>query len=188
MQELVAILNDILYNMKIYFFALLILFSKNGFSQLDSLEVKQFINSQYPDEQKFISFLKKGQIDSCLSKISTEAILKFGTEKLKTELQKLDSFYKKYGTPKYSSTIGNSVSRPRTNYKVGSFGHDVRGTIEKKCEYYFENKNGQSVYRFTLYYWNYQNFGIIKYFQVFDIEKFDNDPSNILVAPPKTSN
>jgi hypothetical protein len=174
--------------MKIYFFALLILFSKNTFSQLDSVEIKQFISSQYPDEQKFISFLKKGQIDSCLSKISTEAILKFGTEKLKAELQKLDSFYKKYGPPKYSSTIGNSVSRPGTNYRVGSFGHDVRGTIEKRSEYYFENKKGQSVYRFTLYYWNYQNFGIIKYFQVFDIEKFDSDPRNILVAPPKASN
>ena len=156
-----AILNDILHNMKIYFFALLILFSKNVFSQLDSGEVNQFINSQYPDEKKFISFLKKGQIDSCLSKISTQAILKFGAEQLKTELQKLDSFYKKYGTPKYSSTTGNSVSRPGTNYRVGSFGHDVRGTIEKKCEYYFENKNGQSLYRFTLYYWNYQNLALL---------------------------
>ena len=174
--------------MKTYLFVLLILFSKNAFSQLDSVEVNQFINLQYPDELKFISFLKNDQIESCLSKISTEAILKFGTKELKTELQKLDSFYKKYGNPKYSSTIGNSVSRPGTNYRVGSFGHDVRGTIEKKCEYTFENKNGQRIYQFTLYYWNYQNFGIIKYFQVFDIEKFDNDPNNIFVPAPKASN
>ena len=171
--------------MKFYFFALLILFSKNVFSQLDSVEVEKFFSYQYPDEQKFISFLKKGQIDSCLSKISTEVILQFGTEKLKTELQKIGIFFKKYGTPKSSLTLGNSVLRPGMNYRLGVFGHNVRGTIEKKSEYHFENREGQIVYRFNLYYWNYQNFGIIKYFQVFD--KFDNDPSDILVAPPKPS-
>ena len=57
--ELVAILIDTLYNMKIYFFVLLILFSNKVFSQLDSAEVNQFINAQYPNEQKFISFSGK---------------------------------------------------------------------------------------------------------------------------------
>jgi len=169
--------------MKLYFFIIIILFSKVVFSQSDSLEIKKLINIQYPEEQKFISFLKNNQIDSCLSKISNEAIVNFGTKELTLELKKLDSLYHKYGNPKYSYTIGNSASRPGTNYRVGAFGHDVLGTIEKKCEYYFEDKNGKSVYQFTLYYWNNNNFGKIKYFQVFDVKKFNSNPNNILESP-----
>jgi hypothetical protein len=149
--------------MKCYLIFLLTFLSTNIFAQVDSIEASQFTKLQSPSEEKFISFVKANRIDSCLTLISTETIQKFGVEELRNELHKISSFFKLYGKPKCQLDWG------KPSNTVGTFGHDVHGTIEKESSYTFVDKKGKPVYNFNLYYWNSQNFGIIKYFEAYAV-------------------
>jgi hypothetical protein len=76
-------------------------------------------------------------------------------------LQKINSLYKEYDSVRrYSETI---ISQSNG---VGGFGHDVKGTYEMRVGYGFYNSKGEDVYSFNIYYWDYQNFGVIKHFEI----------------------
>jgi hypothetical protein len=62
--------------MKIYSLILLLLISPTLFAQTDISKRAKFFATEKIEEAKFISFVKAGQIDSCLSRISTQQFKK----------------------------------------------------------------------------------------------------------------
>jgi hypothetical protein len=82
----------------------------------------------------------------------------FGRDFLLSELNELSACYQKYSEPEVEYSVGIPMG------DVGTFGHDVNGTIELECSYRFSKKKKQ-VNHFMLYYTNASPKGIIQTFE-----------------------
>ncbi len=146
------------------------------FAQADETAVKDFLKKQSPEEERFISLLKKNKIDSCLLLFSLSLKKQIGTDKLIADLKKINAYYSKYPKPKTTPSLGQASSG------VGAFGHDINGTWEKQSLYQFIDSNGKVIYYFTLYYDDSEPVGIIKNYDNMDMD--NNIPILKPIKPP----
>jgi len=145
------------------FFPIILIFaSVQSFGQVDTTAIKNFIQKQEPDEEKFMALLKQGKIDDCMKYFSTGVIKKYGADSLKKELKYLNTLISKYPAPKVTYSLGQNFRG------IGTFGHDSEGKYEKKSLYQFLD-NGNVIYYFSLYYSDNEPIAKIKYF---DSENF----------------
>ena len=79
------------------FFPMILTFcSVQSFGQTDTTAIKNFIQKQEPDEEKFMTFLKDGKIENCMKYFSTGVIKKYGVDSLKKELEYLNILFSSF--------------------------------------------------------------------------------------------
>ena len=155
-----------------------------SFGQVDTSAIKQFIQKQEPDEQKFIAFLKAGKIDDCMKYFSAAVIKKYGVDSLKKELGHLNNLLSKHIAPKVTHSLGQNFRG------VGTFGHDSDGNYEKKSLYQFMDRENV-VYYFSLYYSDKDPVAFIKYYESENLQEGflkNLKPTKPLLAPPSSGN
>jgi hypothetical protein len=123
----------------------------------DSVAIRQFIDANKPFSQQFTDALKRKDINQCLTFFTDKAVKTFGKDFLLSELKELSVCYEKYSDPEVEYSIGVPMGT------VGTFGHDVDGTMELECSYRFNNKKKQVNY-FMIYYTNTSPKGLIQTF------------------------
>jgi len=146
--------------------------------QLYSSEELEFHANQSPYEKKFIHFLRTRKIDSCLASISPQLILEYGKMRLSDTLKAISSYFKQYGEPIYNWKLCKTSILRGTDFSVGCYGHNLKGTIEKQSIYLFENKDGKPAFQLSLFYWNSPNYGDIKFISFLDGSDMIQEISN----------
>ncbi|RYE55839.1 MAG: hypothetical protein EOP48_09320 [Sphingobacteriales bacterium] len=137
-------------------------------AQLYSSEQLAFISTQQSSEDRFIHFLKVGNLDSCMILISEKDVQAKEKLEIRKHLTKLIGYIKN-GTELVNKwKLCNPSPMPGSHLAVGCFGHNVKGTIEKNSRYHFIDKNGKELGQLALYYWNSDNFGLIRHIYYLD--------------------
>jgi hypothetical protein len=166
------------------FWTNLTLTSIQSFGQIDTTAIKDFIQRQQVGEEKFIDFLKIGNIDSCMKFFSASVINKYGTDSLKKELKYLNNLLSKNPHPQVTFSLGQNFQG------IGTFGHNSDGNFEKKSLYQFMDKDSV-IYFFTLYYNDKEPTALIKFFDSEDLtedflKKLKLTPPVLVPVPRRT--